>query len=456
MRSVRRLASSWISLAIFVVLCWLLMPPTHAQAQTQGNNAVYSGTNTLTGSSAFIDASVFSGTDICAKIYSVLTTNYPLFGAVVDARGISTPSTCQNSPWGQPSNAYANVPSVILLPAGVITINSTWKLPDHTRIIGEGAGAPNSSGPPITGTVLAAGSSFSPMIQFGDLSNTICNDGANAGICYGISVENLALDGAGQNITGIFNEHSEERSYVKQVTLNRITGTGLHIGGPQSQNSGPYSNITFVAGSMATSSTVCAEIAADSSGQPPLPLRGIHGLSCTGNSVANSVAVYLDTISTTIEDVHIDGFYDGILVGANHSARSDVLFNITGGANVTNLIHICGSRTAINCPATAKTVTDISVLGVASSAGNTIDDDVTSTTLTNSTDQYVGMYVLGEQVGNGYSRFSTSPRFPTWIIGSNAITGNPSCVTGSLYSKTTGTTGTTLWGCVQSAWTAIR
>jgi hypothetical protein len=164
----------------------------------------------------------------------------------------------------------------------------------------------------------------------------------------------------------------------------------------------------------------------------------------------------LDTISTTIEDVHIDGFYDGILVGANHSARSDVLFNITGGANVTNLIHICGSRTAVNCPATAKTVTDISVLGVASSAGNTIDDDVTSTTLTNSTDQYVSMYVLGEQVGNGYSRFSTSARFPTWIIGNNAITGSPSCVTGSLYSKTTGTTGTTLWGCVQSAWTAIR
>jgi hypothetical protein len=79
----------------------------------------------------------------------------------------------------------------------------------------------------------------------------------------------------------------------------------------------------------------------------------------------------------------------------------------------------------------------------------------------NLTDLKEGMYVIGEQVQGGstkigYSRFTTSTgaRFPTWFVGA----GNPNgtCVTGDLFSRNSGSTGTTLWGCANGVWTAIK
>jgi hypothetical protein len=64
--------------------------------------------------------------------------------------------------------------------------------------------------------------------------------------------------------------------------------------------------------------------------------------------------------------------------------------------------------------------------------------------VTQLSDATLAMYIVGEPIlaGStviGYSRFTTSESIPAWP-------GTGSCAIGSLYSETSGTSGT-LWGC---------
>jgi hypothetical protein len=88
----------------------------------------------------------------------------------------------------------------------------------------------------------------------------------------------------------------------------------------------------------------------------------------------------------------------------------------------------------------------------ADGAGFTLQDDVTSTTLNDTT---LGMYALGEQVSPGYSRYSTSPGTATWSTGSVAPSGSTFCNAGSLYSNTSGSPNT-LYVCIGHTWTAVK
>jgi hypothetical protein len=156
-----------------------------------GNNDVYNSSGQAA-SSAFIDASVFLGSgqnhgvDICDIVYGILsgrikTSSYTNTGAVIDARGLSgTALTCtKGSPWSE-GGVYVTQPSpsTILLPPGTITINSTWVLPNSTRVIGEGSADPmlNGNGTTSHQTTIQACSPVSScftltgsgMIQLGD------------------------------------------------------------------------------------------------------------------------------------------------------------------------------------------------------------------------------------------------------------------------------------------------
>ena len=154
--------------------------------------------------------------------------------------------------------------------------------------------------------------------------------------------------------------------------------------------------------------------------------------------------------------MRIVGFYDGIRVGYNHAALSNVLMNVNGDTDRgcypscltrVNVIHI-----------TANTVSDLSVMGVANAGGahtTTIQDDLTGTTLP---DASVGIYALGELAASGgYSRYTTSPNAATWI--SSATTpASGSCnsaASGSLYSYSNSTgSGNVLWVCPANLSTA--
>jgi hypothetical protein len=350
-------ASGWMVSAIVAVLAsWLLALPLQVDAQntcsgSQGQNGVYNATCNngnpgIVGSSAFIDASMFAGNppqrNICAVLNWVLNPSngiLPTTGAVIDARGVPgiTPPvsmTCTASPWAGITNPR---PSTILLPATggaspnpiIIPNSSPWILPSNTHLIGEGDGIPvYSSGTLVStpGTTIQAKSGFSgTMIQFGGAS-PICP----SNVCTGISVENLTLDGQGGSaVNGIANANSQDVSYVNHVALYQILGTGLAVAG-YATNSGPYSNITFdTGGSSGLPLTVCASINGLSG------TRGIHGLSCNSETNDANAAVLLDSSNNSIEDVRIVGFYDGIRVGANAPAQSNVLFNIIGDTNAT-------------------------------------------------------------------------------------------------------------------------
>jgi hypothetical protein len=428
------------------------MPPTPAAAQVQGNNAIYSSTGSIVPSSAFIDASQFIGTgtdhsgNVCGAIYGILSGHFPssfsaTIGAVVDARGISgsTALTCPSgtTPWSNGSTTVS-APSTILLPAGTISTLSTWILPANTHLIGEGDGIPSGSSTP--GTTIQAGSGFSgsTVIQFGSAVGT------------GITVENLTLDGQGQSINGITNEFAQNASYVNHISLYRIHGTGLLIE-DSANNSGPYSNITFNAGFTPPSTTVCAQIIGVTDGT-----HGIHGLICATETTSYpNAAVLLDSSNNSIEDVRVEGFSDGILVGEYGNAQSNVLANISGdtpnGTTSVNVIHIAN---------VGNTVTDLSIVGVSNVGGFgtiTIKDDPTSTSLP---DASVGLYALGEQANGGHSRFTTSPNAATWVSGTTAPTSScPASASGSLYSNSSGSGGN-LWVCPATtgggAWKNIR
>jgi hypothetical protein len=445
MQSATGLTSAGKFLGIVAVLCWsfsVFLIPANAQ-NTKGQNAVYNSSGTTVGSSAFIDASMFASSqnpNICAVLHSILnSTTYPASGAVIDARGLpgstGTSMICTASPWAGIAN-----PSTILLPAATITIPGTWALPSNTKLIGEGYGT--------TGGTMILAASFTignPMIQFGPFS---CPNGP----CYtGISVENLMLNGAGQNINGIQNSLAQS-SYVDHVTFFQILGTGVQIGAP---NSGPYTNITFDSGSSALSSTTCVNINGATSTQ------GIRGITCIAGTNATT-AIYLDASNNSLKDVRIAGFYDGILVGSQASAQSNALFNIFGDTiqargiqSPINVVHIYSG---------SNTVTDLSIMGINNAGGsgtNTIEDDLTSPSAP-LPDPYVAMYVLGEPLKNGntlvgYSRFTTSPNATNWSAGANPPTAGSACgAPGSLYSNTSGS-GKTLYACtVNLTWQSVK
>jgi hypothetical protein len=460
---------------------WFFTFPSPAQAQgngAQGQNAVYNNSNTVVGSSAFIDASMFAAqnANICTVLNGILKNVVPTSGAVIDARGLasSTPATSMTcttanpSPWAGITNPP---PSTILLPAtsGIspsppnpIIIPGPWVLPANTHLIGEGDGIPSST----AGTTIQVASSFSgsTILQFGSASS-FCPSVNNVPICTGISVENLTLDGNAQSINGISNQYAQTNTYVNRVSFYRVLGTGLLVSTPTSgsssaSSSGPYSNLKFDTGGYSgTSATVCASI--DNVNGALLGTRGIHGLSCTSETNDPPAAVLLDASNNSIEDVRIVGFYDGVLVGAHAVAQSNVLINVIGdtvasGPTPVNTVHI----------STNKSVTDLSIVGLGNMGGSgtyTLWDEVTGPHLLDST---VGIYALGESPSNGigHSRFSTSPNVAHWTVGTAAPTnsGNP-CSQGSLYSCTgSGGNGCShaLWVCAPSgqttAWAVIK
>jgi hypothetical protein len=454
-----------------------------AWAQTQGQNTVWKNATTKAGSSAYIDASVFgsTSTDLCFDIYSALNSVGSPAGVVIDARGINTGNSTKDSdnnlecasgttPWYR-GGTILTTPASILLPSGTIDISTTWVLPNRTRVFGE---AMNSYG--LTsggnGTSIAWTTSGSgPMIQFGGLQSgtQLCPTVNSAPVCTGISFQDVYLYGDGQNIVGIENDYAQDLSYVDHVSFSSIGGTGLKV---TANGSGPYSNLSCVSNAKSSAYPMaCVELQASNT-------LGLHGMTATPSvnppvPIQPEVAIYLDGSNNTIEDIHTEGFADGVRVGQNAASYADTLLDVNAGdgaGSVTNDIHICGADVppspAAACSSPYFTVEDLSIVGSLSvhvaGGGNTItatlQDDVTGVWLEQPTNtSSVGLYLLGDldTIGSvhAYSRFTTSPYTtspqitPTWSVGSGTPTTGAACSNpGSLYTNTG--TGSTLYVCV--------
>jgi hypothetical protein len=308
------------------------------------------------------------------------------------------------------------------------------------------------------------------------------------GDCNGVVIEHLGLNANSEaGVNGIVNLFSQELSNVNDVALTQFVvgaggtgGIGLTLGAypsspdcspgnggsctGDSNNSGPYTNISYQGNAQ------CVNIKSVST-------RGIHGLTCAMSNLSGP-AILLDGPNNTLDDVTITNqggtSGDGILIGPPSTtqyqytfAHANVVMNVNG-THLSHVVHI-SSHTSPNsyCPpgssngSSVNDVCDLTLQGIVSSSSSySIDDELTSTMLT---DTSVAMYVLGEQtfVNNsiaGNSRLTTSPSVPTWIVGtSSASAANAPCVTGSLFSCT-GTGGVcadTIYGCAGGKWAKI-
>lgn len=470
---------------VLAAITILMGNPQNANAQSKGWNAVYgSGSNNVAASYAIVDATQYgSGSDICAMINNVFVAYNPSapFGVVVDARGVTTPSTCSGTndyPWYElvatiPNMGFSNV---VLLPAGTITIGATWILPSNTHLIGQGP----------TTTVIQAASSFSQsdMIDMGEENQSgPCAISVAVYDCPGIVIEHLKLVGNGSGsankpVYGINNCCAQEISSVNDVFITNVV-TGLALTDSFSENSGPYTNLLI------SGTNTCLAIGPSTSGNNMINTRGVHGLSCVVASTSTA-AITIDAPNNSLEDVSISGpsGADGILIGSkNVPAEGNTLINIQG-SGLQNVIHISSqtnsnpNNNSGNCPylmsGSVFDVCDLTILGVANSGStNTIRDDLTiSGTPTTLKDSTLGVYVLGENIPSGsappnyvgYTRYTTATTAgdingPSWLVGPNGPTGT--CAVGTLFSCTGTTTAcrsAALWQCVggSTPWQAIQ
>lgn len=444
MRSTHSLVSGRPLLGLCIT--WLCCLSLSAHGQVRGNNGVYNTSGVVVGSGDFVDVSAYdtlATDDICTKLNGALNS-LSKGGTVVDARGINVSNTkndgsghltCASNPWNSITK-----PSKVLLPAGVIIIQTTWIVVDQTEVSGEGPGET---------TIQAQSGLISPMLVMGSVG---CPTG---GTFFHVQISHLTLDAQGQAIDAIDNCGAQEQSLVDDVTIHGVSGTGsgLYID-TGAGHSGPYTNIVFDCssgcGSQAGTCVNLPPVTGPTFAQPQP--RGFHGLSCIGNSGTGD-AILLDGSNISFEGVTISNFSDGILIGSRNTTiepiENNLFFNISGSSNHT-LIHIANQSSA-------NLVNSLTLLGLSSSSSTfTVEDELTNTTLS---DANIGMYILGHAVGGGYSRFTTSPNEPTWGVGSSplGVGLSQSCTrNGALYSNSGTSTAGTLWACVGLSWSKIK
>jgi len=468
----------FVSLAVLLISFSTLSSYVHAQVL--GDNTIYGAGASTTNSKAFIDASAFAtsaagpagGNDFCkilSYIYSASNTVNPIpaAGAVIDARGIATgsgvPCATGVNPW--PTSGTVP-PTTVLLPPGGLFLAGTWQVPSGTHLIGERR---TTNLNPVSG-VFPSGAF---MIQMGPSS---CSCPASG--CPPVVLEYLTLQNTGTTpayVSGIDNECSGPGSYVDHIVMFQIGGVGIKVGA-NAAGSGPYTSINYGGsgycmglGNTVSCPSQCVNLLAST--------RGVHGITCTMKSTtatnrSDEAAIHVNG-QNSLEDLHFEGFYDGVVLGDASSAAGSSVLNVTSGNGgtssgpVINAIHICNPTSHVGaCLSTATATGDVTISGVTNNTniGLLIQDDVTSTSVGNppgSSHEFVtGLYALGKPAAGGNSRFSItpattpSPGTPTWAAAASASPSAP-CPVGSVYSNTNGTTKlNTIYVCKISSGTA--
>jgi hypothetical protein len=434
--------------------------------------------------------------DILTSTYGS-TGNYPN-GTVIDARGLaygvmSGPQiACSVDPFGALTGPPPS--TTILLPGGIIKAAATWNVPNNTRIIGD-----------EQGTQIAALSGFTGayIIEMGG-PNALGHDLCPSSGCTFVGLAHLLLDGENNSsVGGIDNKYSQNGSYVKDVNLHQIGGAGLYLEAPASgipgaTNSGPYSNITF----SAYSSAACGSTGCPKCIDIETQTQGVHGVTCLGNNqtwVQDSsgnyhAAIYVNASNNSIEDVHIEEFWDGVEIGTTGTVANVLVSNVNGtttGAMMCcftrNTVHLCGTQaynsgTFGKCPSSG-TVQDVTIIHVMNSSApptTTVADDVTRNAIVSCSNSSgttgcarplsTAIYALGEPDGGpstAYSMFISSPAtpnadygnssvIPTWGVGSVPPNTNNCSPSGAIYSQTNATSGSSVYVCTPAGtWHSI-
>jgi hypothetical protein len=504
-------------LPLMFIAGWFAVFTSQMAAQSPGNKTVFNSSNNFAPSTVWVDASAWwtsSGTpDLCLWVQqNILTssynTNYPN-GTVIDARGLypgigGSYVNCSVDPFGA-----LTVPppsTTLLLPGGMINATATWTVPNNTRIVGD-----------EQGTKIVAQTSFSGtgyIIEMGG-PNAAGYDLCPSNGCTSVGLEHLFL-GGGNVVNGIDNKYSQIGSYVNDINLFNFFLTGISIEPPSTTgtypgatNSGPYSNISYVANGYATctpgsSCPLCIDL--------EVQTQGIHGLTCIGSNgngqsgnytynTPQAAGILVNASNNTIEDVHIESFWDGFEVGLSGTVSNVLISNVTGTMTGTvgpteNTVHLCGTnywnKGEFNQCRSSGTVEDVTILNVMNSSPpsngietTAIADDVTANAIAScrttnnppgcATVLSTAIYALGELdgVNTEYSKLTTTPAtklgnygdaasyIPTWGVQPGATQGGnqngaPCNPVGAIFSQISGT-GNGVYVCtVGGTWQAIH
>lgn len=289
---------------------------------------------------------------------------------------------------------------VVYFPKGTYMVSNTVVVPNKVTVIGVGRGDPPDLVSGGVATTIKANASFP--------SNTPVVSLCSApGPCFGVRVEDLAIDCNDKTgCIGGYNAYSQELSWFRRVLVIRAPAHGIFIDGKPggvetyaSQNSGPYTDLDILPLGSGTTNTTCIRATLVPS------FRGIANVTCNadGYDLIPTNAIYVDGSGpTTISNIHIEHFTNGIVLGSATYGQNDTLiYNVLSGpANDTSV--------RITAPV-AQGMFNITIIGVSNSTvgSNLLVDGSSSTTIASSTFG-LGFYSLGNGAAGNQTILSTS------------------------------------------------
>jgi len=430
-----------------LVLLMAIAMSTGLFAQTAGDPVVYSsGTlpSGLAATTSYIDAFTATGgsggiSDICSRIntaWGMVLGTTPTSGSTppavnsvtVDARGFTGAWTCGSSSSPEspfsPTGTSLAARGVLLLGNAIITTYGTWTITSQTSLIGMGTGNTTVSSTNGINTVIRAGASFSSS------SPAVLQMGASSGgPWFGIVIRDLIVDCHGETgCVGIFNNESEENSFVEHVQIWDAPAYGLHVSAYNASdssdsaatNSGPYRNIyiAFTANcGSACNSAVGVQVDGPGTQSSTVSgsrvIRQFDDITVTGHATEqgylSGAGAVIYGVSTAFTNSHIEYATTGIEIGdiSSCSLGSSAGNCNTDGVEVSNVsigtLTGGSGQTAVilgNTTSGAPTTYDVSLMGIANQASgaNTLIDDTTPSspvTLSYANDPFIGLYAVG-------------------------------------------------------------
>jgi hypothetical protein len=405
MRRANRTAYSWIlGTLVSIVLSFGRLAP----AQT-GYNIVQNGTGT-SASASIVDASIFSGANICAQINAAWTwaqtpvshSGAGLTSATIDARGITGLQNCSASPF--PLNIVTtgnNANGTLLLGNVQITTSVTWQIPSRVHVVGIGVN-------PLSDDALTTPTYHNTVIKAGSgVTGAVVQLGNGSGLSFDAQIKSLTVDGDAIASIGILNDSSQEGSTVEDVDIFNVPGTGLLINSASSSvfpnNSGPYRNINIQYNSTTcpscnSANTVGVGVIYTGAGNIGI-IRGIDNVTVSGaGTIMGEPGTFGPCIQirgypVQVTNSHVEYCTTGIQIGSSGGGGG---FPETYNVEIQN-VSIFPNGTS-NWNITIQDAADILLSGITAWSTDVLQDNVTGNTIIGTSGQpyFLGYYLLGD------------------------------------------------------------
>jgi hypothetical protein len=324
----------------------LLLSVGGVSSQPSGSNTVVLG---VYPANAYVNASIASGADMCAKIATAATALYATNtgGGTIDARGFIGTQACAGSistGWPNDNNFVVTV----LLNAVTIRTAVTQNIPAAVTVIGP-TQVVNQTGGAIFQVSSASFAINSPVVSLGNVAYTTGASLQNASVHC-----NPPTGATPSGCIGVQNLYGEENTTISHVNVYGATDTCFDIessgtGGPQNSGAyhnlgcGPATGVALIAGS------TCMRIGGATSTQN---ISDYYQISCAGNEgaaqAASLVAFDINGQDINLRDSHVESYVTGISIGSKRAASNVRVTNFQCSASASYPMTSCIDVSASN------------------------------------------------------------------------------------------------------------